>query len=55
MREKCCGTCEYNKYGIEGCTDETIDFNWVCSNPESEFYTDYIEYSHVCDDWEERN
>ena len=55
MCEKCCGTCEYNKYAAKGYTDEAIEFNWVCSNPESEFYTDYIEYSHVCDDWEERN
>ena len=55
MCERCCGTCRYNKYAAEKYTDEAIDFDWVCENSESEFYTDYIEYSHVCDNWEEKS
>ena len=55
MCEKCCGTCRYNMYATEGFTDETIDFNWSCTNPRSEFYTDYVEYEHTCDDWEEKD
>ena len=53
MRErKCCGTCKHNIFASEGYTDETIDFNWTCSNPDSENYTYYTDYSEVCDDWE---
>ena len=45
--KKCCGTCKHHYYGGE-------DHGYVCLNKDSEYFTDETEYSHSCDDWEER-
>lgn len=37
-----CGNCD-------GCAGFGEDL--VCANPESEYVSDYVEESHVCDDW----
>lgn len=27
---------------------------YVCVNDESEFVADFVEYDHICDDWEDK-
>lgn len=44
---KCCGTCEYHEH-------EKIDDGWVCANAKSRYCTDWTDYDHCCEDWEER-
>ena len=40
----CCGTCEYSTYDkVNG---------YVCSNEESDYVADFVEFNHVCDEWE---
>lgn len=44
--KKCCGTCRYGHYDkMQG---------YVCVNYESEFVADFVEYDHICDDWEDK-
>ena len=40
----CCGTCKYGSY------DKTNGY--VCVNDESDYVTDFVEFNHVCDEWE---
>lgn len=42
MREQC-GTCKHSRYGKDGS---------VCVNAESEYFMDWIEYDHGCNEWE---
>lgn len=44
---KCCGTCRWNSH-------EDISDSWVCVNGESDYCTDWMDYDHCCEDWEER-
>lgn len=46
-KEKCCGTCRYHVH-------EDIDDGWVCVNPRSEYVTEWCDYGHTCEQWEER-
>ena len=47
MREtQCCGNCEHGSY------DKT--YGYICVNGYSEFYSDFVEYDHTCEDWEEK-
>ncbi len=40
----CCGTCKYSTYDkVQG---------YICVNDESEYVADFVEFNHVCDDWE---
>ena len=45
MREepRCCGTCRYHEY-------EDVDY--VCTNEESDYYSDWTDYDVTCADWE---
>lgn len=45
----CCGTCKWHE--IE--TANTYH-DWVCTNDESEFWSDYTAYTDSCPEWEER-
>ena len=45
MRERC-GTCKHSRYEKDGS---------VCVNAESEYFMDWIEYDHGCDEWEARD
>ena len=45
-RKECCGTCEYSTY------DKTNGY--VCSYEESDYAADFVEYSHSCDFWEQK-
>ena len=47
-----CGKCKYHE-----CTDprNDIDAEWVCSNPDSDYYADITEYTDYCMDFEERD
>lgn len=47
METKCCGTCKWNR-----CVNE--DGEWACTNINSEFYTDWTEFSAGCEEWEGR-
>ena len=40
-----CGICKYRK-------QESIDSDWVCVNPKSEYCTDRIDYDDSCLEWE---
>lgn len=44
---KCCGTCRWHSH-------EDISDGWVCVNDESDYCTDWTDYDHCCEDWEER-
>lgn len=39
-----CGTCKYHE--TDGC-------DFICNNPESDYYSDWTEYDDTCDEWEE--
>lgn len=41
----CCDTCEYSTY------DKKIN-GYVCSNDRSDYVDDFVEFNHVCDEWE---
>ena len=46
-RNNYCGTCKYHR----------IDKNsgdWICTNPESEYFADYTDYADWCEEWEEK-
>lgn len=43
---QCCGTCKYGSYDrMQG---------YACVNGDSEYCTDFVEYGHTCEDWEEK-
>ncbi len=44
--KECCGTC---KYGL--CVKTN---GYVCSNGESDYAADFVEYDHSCDLWEQK-
>lgn len=46
MMEKCCGTCAYAGYDLED--------GYYCGNEESTDYTDFVDYSYWCEEWEEK-
>ena len=43
-----CGTCKWLKF------EKDVE-DWSCSNPESEYYADWISCDCSCDCWEERD
>lgn len=47
MKDECCGTCKHHNCNIHD--------DWFCTNPDSDFYTDYTDYEDKCEDYEERN
>lgn len=42
----CCGECKYTYY------DEMQGY--VCTNDESEYIADFVEYDHWCEEFEEK-
>ena len=40
-----CGKCQYHKYN---------NGEFCCTNPESEYYSDYTEYVDSCDEFEDK-
>jgi hypothetical protein len=51
--DKCCGTCQHHKCEGSYCGD---DPEWICDNPDSDYYGDYTEYDdgEECVDYERR-
>lgn len=47
MNEEVCGTCKWHE-------PEPIDRGWVCCNADSEYCSDWTEFSDSCEEWEER-
>ena len=45
--KECCGTCKYHY--LEDITD-----GYVCVNDRSEYCSDWTDYEHCCDEYEER-
>lgn len=45
MKEEVCGTCKYPKREGE---------EWVCDNPDGEYFSDYVGYDDHCPDYEEK-
>jgi len=43
----CCGTCRWHEH-------ESIDDGWICVNSDSEYCSDWTDYNHYCEDYEER-
>ena len=43
-----CGNCKYHKH-------EDIDDGWVCVNTDSEYCSDWTEYTDSCDEFTERD
>lgn len=48
--EHCCGTCKYHQIEDNFLGGD----DWMCINDQSEYYTDWTDYNHCCDEWEER-
>ena len=46
-QKECCGTC--------GCSCYNRDEGYMCDNDDSEYYGDYVEYRHSCEEYEPRN
>lgn len=44
MEKKNCGNCRYGDYDSEQ--------GYVCTNNESKYVADFVEYDHTCDSWE---
>lgn len=46
-----CGKCKYHE-----CTEpkNDIDAEWVCSNPNSDYYADITHYTDYCDNFTEK-
>lgn len=43
-KNDCCGTCKYATYDkMQG---------YVCVNDSSDYTADFVEFNHVCDEWE---
>ena len=42
-----CGTCLYHK-------KDNDEGDWVCDNPDGEYFQDYTRYDDSCPDWEAR-
>lgn len=47
METKCCGTCKWH-------IRETTYGEFFCDNIESDVYSDWTDYGHCCEEWEER-
>ena len=45
--KECCGNCKYHQI------DEECD-DWMCCNPESDYYGAYTNYNYRCEDIEEK-
>ena len=43
---KYCGTCEYSTYDKAN--------GYICTNNKSDYVADFVEFNHVCDEWEEK-
>ena len=43
--EEVCGTCKWHKNDNGG---------WICTNPDSEYYSDWTEYGEQCEEWEDK-
>ena len=50
---KGCGTCKYSKPDRNGnCDWKGNPKDWVCTNSNSDYYSDYTLYSDTCEEWE---
>lgn len=47
MKDNCCGICEYHVFSQE-------DGDYICVNPNSEYYSDFTNYESCCEEYEER-
>ena len=45
---RCCGSCKHSEYD-----KQSEDF--VCNNPESENFAEWIEFNCKCQEWEDKN
>ena len=43
--ERCCGTCQWH---------QSDDDDWVCTNEQSVYFTDWTDYTDCCREWEAR-
>ena len=46
MDKECCGMCKYGSY-------DNMD-GYTCVNDASDYCTEWVEYEHTCEDWEEK-
>ena len=46
MSKQCCENCKHSEYD-----NQSEDF--VCGNPESDNFSDWVGYSDLCDEWED--
>lgn len=45
--DEVCGTCQYHR--LNSRTDE-----WKCDNPESDYFTNYTDYTDTCQEYMRR-
>ena len=48
MDRECCGICKWHKQ------DYYFKEDYICCNGDSDYVTDYTDYNHCCDEYEER-
>ena len=48
MQKRCCGNCKYHKH-------DNIEDDWLCTNPASDYVSDWTDYSDYCEDYEEKD
>lgn len=52
MAEKICGECRWHK--SDKMDNGFAYIGWYCDNVQSEYYTDFTDYSDMCEAWEQR-
>lgn len=43
---ECCGNCRFHQKDRDG--------EWICTNSDSDYDTDYTDYQFVCEEFEEK-
>jgi len=46
--QETCATCKH-------CKRISFTSDFICNNENSDYYTDFVEWDDVCNDWEERD
>lgn len=54
-KKECCGTCRFHRHHTTDDGVRVYANEWICGNEDSDYYTDFTEYSDSCDSWEGRN
>lgn len=62
MADKICGECRYHQLETKQYPDKKgritstvqVKSGWICTNSESDYYTDWTDYTDTCECFEQR-